>query len=521
MEISKITWLMVKIIRLFKIVLPVSFYLLSISLNAQIIERKEYPVIIDFEKVIKAKPISYSWGSWGSNGLISGEMDQVLKSFGKFADSSINYFRTHNLLDLISIENIESETPHYNYEKLDVAISNLVANNLSLLFVLMGDPKINDQSYFNDFKDRKKLMKYKNFIYDLATHLEEKFGKAEVRKWYFQTLNEPDVRSPWKDDNQSFLNYYDACSEGLREADPKLRFGGPETAIDLSNIFRGLLRHCETGINYFTGEKGVRLDFVSVHAKGLPNEIMNREIKIVNYIKDSHSSLENVPFMNDEADPLSGWRVPYWWRPGSWFAAFVVQNHDLHLRVLQDRLKVDYLLLGNDNAYLGQWHQRTTHARLNNQKTLDENLYIPKPSFLVFHLINQLHKNYVYSEVPKEISSHFGVIASKNKESAILLLYNKTETQIETGKTPKETPDLKDLQAINNQQIKARLRLSGINAKKVNVQEYLIDNNHCNPFETWRELGSPNHLDPVQTKLINESALIPLVENKDYNIDKK
>ena len=147
---------MVKIIRLFKIVLPVSFYLVSISLNAQLIERKDYPVIIDFEKVIKAKPISYSWGSWGSNRLISGEMDQVLKSFGKIADTSINYFRTHNLLDLISIENIETELPDYNYEKLDVAISNLVANNLSLLFVLMGDPKLNDQSYFNDFKDRKK-----------------------------------------------------------------------------------------------------------------------------------------------------------------------------------------------------------------------------------------------------------------------------------------------------------------------------------------------------------------------------
>ncbi len=53
MEISKIKWLMIKIIRLFKIVLPVSFYLVSISLNAQLIERKDCPVIIDFEKVIK------------------------------------------------------------------------------------------------------------------------------------------------------------------------------------------------------------------------------------------------------------------------------------------------------------------------------------------------------------------------------------------------------------------------------------------------------------------------------------
>ena len=68
---------------------------------------------------------------------------------------------------------------------------------------------------------------------------------------------------------KGFLNYYDACSEGLRLAHPALKLGGP------AESFRGkfvkyswnLLEHCTNGRNYFTKQKGVRLDFISMHEK--------------------------------------------------------------------------------------------------------------------------------------------------------------------------------------------------------------------------------------------------------------
>ena len=67
-----------------------------------------------------------------------------------------------------------------------------------------------------------------------------------------------------------FLNYYDACSEGLKAASPKLRMGGPAAACrdsSFSVICWALLQHCENGTNYFTGETGVRIDFISFHHK--------------------------------------------------------------------------------------------------------------------------------------------------------------------------------------------------------------------------------------------------------------
>jgi L-iduronidase len=48
-----------------------------------------------------------------------------------------------------------------------------------------------------------------------------------------------------------------------------LRLGGPGTCITISPLFQAFLAHCDTGTNYFTGETGVRLDFISVHEKGI------------------------------------------------------------------------------------------------------------------------------------------------------------------------------------------------------------------------------------------------------------
>ena len=69
-----------------------------------------------------------------------------------------------------------------------------------------------------------------------------------------------------------FLNYYDACSEGLKAASPKLKLGGPgDSCRDPTEKHPkkswALLDHCVNGINYFTKEKGVRLDYISVHLK--------------------------------------------------------------------------------------------------------------------------------------------------------------------------------------------------------------------------------------------------------------
>ena len=67
-----------------------------------------------------------------------------------------------------------------------------------------------------------------------------------------------------------FLNYYDACSEGLRAASRALRLGGPGDSCHTpphSPYCWAMLQHCYNGTNFFTGETGVRLDYIALHKK--------------------------------------------------------------------------------------------------------------------------------------------------------------------------------------------------------------------------------------------------------------
>ena len=70
-----------------------------------------------------------------------------------------------------------------------------------------------------------------------------------------------------------FLNYYDACSEGLRLASPQLKFGGPGgecKKFGLHSYCWALLNHVQNGVSYFTQQTGVRMDFISIHKKVPP-----------------------------------------------------------------------------------------------------------------------------------------------------------------------------------------------------------------------------------------------------------
>lgn len=97
-----------------------------------------------------------------------------------------------------------------------------------------------------------------------------------------------------------FLNYYDACSEGLRAASSLLRFGGPGDSCHSrprSPYCWAVLQHCYNGTNFFTGEKGVRIDYIALHKKVL--------LKPGKYGSDfSSSSGEKERYREQPHDPL-------------------------------------------------------------------------------------------------------------------------------------------------------------------------------------------------------------------------
>jgi len=88
-----------------------------------------------------------------------------------------------------------------------------------------------------------------------ARHLVERYGMEEVRQWYFEVWNEPNLGGFWSGTKEEYFQLYDASARALKAVDSGLRVGGP--ASSKANWLTDMIQHCHSS--------GVPLDFVSTH----------------------------------------------------------------------------------------------------------------------------------------------------------------------------------------------------------------------------------------------------------------
>jgi beta-xylosidase len=113
------------------------------------------------------------------------------------------------------------------------------------------------------------LNKWRGLIYETVAHLIQRYGRNEVRTWYFEIWNEPDSltffadgvsdQTPFtRERTARFLRMYDYFVDGALAADPEIKVGGPGLAHHgLSNCFYT----SQTG--QMRLEAWTRVDFIS------------------------------------------------------------------------------------------------------------------------------------------------------------------------------------------------------------------------------------------------------------------
>jgi xylan 1,4-beta-xylosidase len=107
-------------------------------------------------------------------------------------------------------------------------------------------------------------------IYQWTRHNVERYGRAEVERWYFEVWNEPNLDFYWVGTPEDFYRLHDFGIDAVRRALPSARVGGPDVAGSGGAFMDGFLRHITSGTNYATGQVGTPSDFISFHAKGQP-----------------------------------------------------------------------------------------------------------------------------------------------------------------------------------------------------------------------------------------------------------
>lgn len=106
----------------------------------------------------------------------------------------------------------------------------------------------------------KDYKKWEDFIRNLTQHFTERYGVDEVKTWYFEVWNEPNLTPGfWTGTQEEYFKLYKYAVHGVKSVNADYKVGGPGTA--------GAAWESEM-IEYCTNNN-VPIDFISTHSYGV------------------------------------------------------------------------------------------------------------------------------------------------------------------------------------------------------------------------------------------------------------
>ncbi len=147
------------------------------------------------------------------------------------------FIRMHGLLcDDMGVYREEHGKPIYNWQYIDPLYDFLVdlkVRPFVELGFMPGALASGDKTIFwwrGNVTPPKDYAKWGGLIEALVRHWVERYGEAEVRKWYFEVWNEPNLDGFWAADQKEYFRLYTATANAIKAVSKDLRVGGPATA---------------------------------------------------------------------------------------------------------------------------------------------------------------------------------------------------------------------------------------------------------------------------------------------------
>ena len=101
----------------------------------------------------------------------------------------------------------------------------------------------------------KDMKQWTGLITAFARHLLERYGENEVKSWFFEVWNEPNLSYFFAGSQKDYFRLYEATARALKEVSASLRVGGPATSVNA--WIPDFVAFCK--------ENRVPVDFISTH----------------------------------------------------------------------------------------------------------------------------------------------------------------------------------------------------------------------------------------------------------------
>ncbi len=176
------------------------------------------------------------------------------------------YIRFHAIFhDVLGTVRVVDGRIVYDWTQIDQLYDDLLAKGIRPFVELGFTPEAMATSsqtvfYWKGNTSHPKFSAWRNLVDAFIRHLRDRYGAAEVRQWFFEVWNEPNLAGFWEGaDQKAYFELYDVTARTIKAIDPALRVGGPATAG--AAWVPEFLDH--------VAKSGSGVDFVTTHTYGV------------------------------------------------------------------------------------------------------------------------------------------------------------------------------------------------------------------------------------------------------------
>lgn len=456
---------------------------------------------IDFNKT--AGPLNTFYkecvGAGRANEGLRADWQQQLAYVKK--ECGFKYIRMHGLLtdDMAVYKEDSKGNPEYNYMYVDALVDFLKSIGMKPFVELGFMPNAlasGPQTIFwwrGNVTPPKDYDKWAGLIKNLTAHFTERYGADEVKTWYFEVWNEPNL-SPgfWSSTQEEYFKLYKYAAQAIKSVNKDYRVGGPGTA--------GAAWESET-ID-FCEKNNVPIDFISTHSYGVNQGFLDEYGNSGTVLsKDSMSVSGDVLQSRKEiaASAKPNLELHYTEWSASYTPADPIHDSYHEAAYILEKLKQ----VGNSAQSMSYWVFTDIFEEPGPRYTPFHGGFglltiqgINKPAFFAYQFLNRLGA----TELVNADSRSW--ITKNNKGDVQMLLWDFTYTLPDS--TNNQNYYIKDLPSKSKG--KTTINLSHVPTGKYRIEMYKVGYRENDAYTGYIDMGRPDQLNRQQVTALKKQS---------------
>ncbi|HEU5397103.1 MAG TPA: beta-xylosidase, partial [Verrucomicrobiae bacterium] len=197
------------------------------------------PIELKADAGAPGKPLRHFWsfcvGAGRANEGLRADWQEQLRLAVR--ECGFKYIRFHGLYhDDMFVYREENGRAIYNFQYVDILFDQLLEIGIKPFVEFGFCPRDLASEVGTVFwwkgngAPPKDFAKWGELVRRTVTHWIARYGIEEVRTWYFEVWNEPNLNPFFRGTKSQYFELYKTTARVLKELDPQLRVGGPATS---------------------------------------------------------------------------------------------------------------------------------------------------------------------------------------------------------------------------------------------------------------------------------------------------